>query len=223
MSSGRLELQSAEDAVYEALRGEIVRGLAPGTVLRLNDVAERFAVSTMPVRAALDRLAAEGLVVQRPRRGSVVAPIDLESLLDIYVVRIGLQTVAARYGAERLTDDDVARMQGHFGELVAAGERDDVQMDEYLAAEWELHRVLYEATGRRQLLLLINSYRRQAERYLRVALTGADLVADVKGQKAFVAACERRDPEAAEAATRELLQWTVDRLAVTFTSADQAR
>lgn len=215
-SSGPLQLKSAEDAVFEALRHEILAGLEPDTPLRLNDMAERFDVSTMPVRAALDRLAAEGLVVQRPRRGSVVAPIDLSSLLDIYAIRTGLQSVAARTGVERLTDADIARMQGHLADLVAASRRGNVDLDAYLASEWALHAILYEATGRQALVALIDSYRRQAERYLRLALDRSDFVADLARQQALVAACEQRDAEATEALTRELLQWTVDRLALLF-------
>src|SRR2546426_1115964 len=97
-----LEIKSAEDHVFEALRARILRGLAPGSPLRLAEIADQYGVSMMPVRSALRRLEAEGLIRQLPRRGAVVAPLELSDLEEIQAVRAGLEGYAARLGAERI-------------------------------------------------------------------------------------------------------------------------
>lgn len=212
----RLEIQSAEDVVYEALRREIVAGLPPETGLRLRDLADRFGLSTMPIRTALDRLEADGLVVQRPRRGAVVAPMSRDALNDIYAVRVGLEGVAARLGCERMTSQDLLRMEERLRTLEAAGQPASGSLDAYLESEWSVSMVCYDATGHASLINLIVSFHRQAERYLRAALGDADLLADAARHRALLEACRARDAAGAQAIATEMLEWTVESLADKF-------
>jgi len=205
-----IELRSAEQEVYEALRREIIQGLPPGTPLRLATLADRFAVSTMPVRSALARLQAEGLVVQRPRRSSVVAGLSAEDFLDLYTIRMALEGVAARCGAPHLTAQHVADMWAHLERMRALlkSEQPDTA-EEYLRLEQHLHDICFNASRRPQLIGMIEVYRRQAERYFRLYLgRRLDVRDEVKMQEAWIAACEQRDPDGAEAATRALFDRT---------------
>lgn len=213
---GRLEIQSAEDVVYDALRREIIGGLAPEMELRLRDLAERFGVSTMPIRTALDRLEADRLVVQRPRRGAVVAPMTLEALHDIYAVRIGLEGQAARLGCERMTDKDLADMEQRLRSLEDAGQPISGSLDAYVEAEWSVSMACYRASGHASLLDLIDSFRRQAQRYLRAALGDADLQADAARHRALLKACRAKDASGAQAIATDMLEWTVETLADKF-------
>jgi DNA-binding GntR family transcriptional regulator len=205
-----IELRSAEQEVYEALRSEIIQGLAPGTPLRLATLASRFAVSTMPVRAALARLQAEGLVVQRPRRSAVVAGVSAEDFLDLYAIRMALEGVAARCGVPYLTDQHIADMYAHLERmrtLLKSGHPDTAE--KYLRLDQHLHDICFNVSRRPQLISLIEVYRRQAERYFRLYLgRWLDVKSEVKMQEAWVEACKRRDPDGAEAATRALFDRT---------------
>jgi DNA-binding GntR family transcriptional regulator len=204
-----INLPSAEQAVYEALRGEIIKGLPPGTALRLNELAVRFAVSTMPVRAALARLQAEGLVVQRPRRGSVVAALSAEDFLDLYAIRMAIEGVAARYGVPHLTGQDITTMWQHLDRLRALDADNPDIADQYLQLDQSLHDICYNVCGRPQLIGLIGVYRRQAERYFRLYLDQqSSLPAEIELQQNWVSACEQKSPDAAEAATRALFDRT---------------
>lgn len=205
-----IELRSAEQEVYEALRREIIQGLPPGTPLRLETLAASFAVSTMPVRSALARLQAEGLVVQRPRCSSVVAGLSADDFLDLYAIRMALEGVAARCGVPYLTDEQVADMWTHLEYMRALlkSERPD-NVEEYLRLEQHLHGICFNASRRPQLIRLIEVYRRQAERYFRLYLARRlDIRGEVRMQQAWVAACDQRDPDSAEAAARTLFDRT---------------
>jgi DNA-binding GntR family transcriptional regulator len=205
-----IELRSAEQEVYEALRREIIQGLPPGTPLRLATLASRFAVSTMPVRSALARLQAEGLVIQRPRRSSVVAGLSAEDFLDLYAIRMALEGVAARCGVLNLTDLHVANMYAHLERMRAllSSERPSTA-EKYLRLEQHLHDICFDVSRRPQLISLIAVYRRQAERYFRLYLgRRLDVSDEVKMQEAWVDACQQRDPDGAEAATRALFDRT---------------
>jgi DNA-binding GntR family transcriptional regulator len=98
--------------VTDELRSAIARGeFQPGERLRQQELAQRLGVSREPVRHALRFLEAEGLLVQRPRRGVVVASITNQDVRDLYDVRAAVGGMAARRAAEHLPADfdDAAR------------------------------------------------------------------------------------------------------------------
>ncbi|MHB1525922.1 MAG: GntR family transcriptional regulator [Candidatus Dormibacteria bacterium] len=216
-----LPVASVTDVVYTHLRQLILRQLAPGSPLRLNDLASELGVSTTPVRVAVERLRAEGLVVHQRGKGSSVAPLSVKDLLDIYAVRVGLESVAASRGAPELDDAEIQRMREDVQRLGALNHDDLRDLPTYLEAEWAMHEVCYEAAGHRRLLQEIRSYRRQAERYFRLALAqGMNARDDFHHQQAFFEACAARDGAAAERLARSLLEWTVERVAPMLRMSD---
>src|ERR1700747_1182118 len=94
-------------AVADGIREMIRSGeLPPGTHLRQTDFAERFGVSTTPVREAFVALAREGLVTQDAHRGVVVFRPSLQELDEIYEIRIALEPLATEIAAKQLSEDD---------------------------------------------------------------------------------------------------------------------
>ena len=95
---------TVKSALVENIRDEIIRGhFEPGERLRLEEIAERYAVSTMPVREALRKLEAEGLVKIFPHRGATVCPLSAAELEDIYDTRATLEEVATCLAVPHLT------------------------------------------------------------------------------------------------------------------------
>src|SRR5690606_27242041 len=91
----------ASDVAYARLRSEIIDWqLEPGTPLSEIETAERLGVSRTPVREALARLTAEGLVSSVGRTARV-APLSLELVIELYELREALETHAARLAARR--------------------------------------------------------------------------------------------------------------------------
>jgi DNA-binding GntR family transcriptional regulator len=87
--------------VADRLRSAIAEGeLKPGQRLLQAGLAQQLGISREPIRQALRLLETEGLVVQRPRRGTVVAPLEENIVRDVYDVRAGLDGMAARRAAE---------------------------------------------------------------------------------------------------------------------------
>ena len=88
---------TVKDLLVQQIRSEIIRGnLRPGARLRLRDLADRFKVSTQPIREALSELEAEGLVQAAPRKGAVVTVLTAEELVDLYEIRATLEAMATR-------------------------------------------------------------------------------------------------------------------------------
>jgi DNA-binding GntR family transcriptional regulator len=147
------------DDLARALEDEIVSGaIAPGQVLRQEHVCERFSVSRTPVREALQRLEALGLVTTLPNRGARVRSISATELREAFLIRAELEALVAAQAAPRMTPDDLARMDAadaRFAalteELLAQMRRDDLQdstlVVEWMAANHAFHDVTYEVAA----------------------------------------------------------------------------
>src|SRR2546422_11565220 len=99
--------------VYEHLREEILsEPLEPGAELLEVPLAEQLGVSRGPIREAIGRLASEGLVTVRPRRGAVVRSVSKEEFLELYQVREALELMAVKLAVPRLRPEDIATLQG---------------------------------------------------------------------------------------------------------------
>src|SRR5690606_6315813 len=107
----------ASDRAYRTLLGEIQGGaLPPGTVLGEVEQAARLGVSRTPLREALGRLAADGLVAQQSPRVTVVTAIDADDIRELFEVRRALEEAAARLAAERGDAEAFATLAREFAE-----------------------------------------------------------------------------------------------------------
>jgi len=112
--------RTKRELVYQTLRDAIMRcELAPGRRLLIDDLARQLDVSAIPVREALQLLQSEGLVDNVPHVGATVSPISRQSIDEVFAVMEGLELVAARTAAERMTPADAAALE----QLVAGMDR----------------------------------------------------------------------------------------------------
>jgi len=89
--------RTKQEFVYHTLRGGILRcDLKPNERLVIDELARKLDVSSIPVREALHVLQSEGLVINVPHVGATVAPVSRESIVDVFTVLEGLETVATR-------------------------------------------------------------------------------------------------------------------------------
>ncbi|MFD2030796.1 GntR family transcriptional regulator [Ancylobacter dichloromethanicus] len=134
----------------EALEEDIVAGrLRPGQRLDEAGLAERFGVSRTPIREALIRLSASGLIEMRPRRGAYVALLGPRELVESFELMAEIEAACARLAAQRLGEADrAALIQAHEACCAAVAAGDD---DAYYPANARFHVAIYAATGNRVL------------------------------------------------------------------------
>src|SRR5262245_19072648 len=127
--------------VAERLREEIQHGtLAAGSRLRQNDVAQRFGVSTTPVREAFAQLQAEGLVRIDPHRGAVVFHPSVDDVLEFYEIREALESLAVTHAIPSLQPDVASDLEGLIERM-----RKTEDARKWLKLNDEFHLKLYEA------------------------------------------------------------------------------
>lgn len=101
------------DRVVEVVRERILSGeFPPGMSLSIAGLADELGVSRSPVASALQRLAAEGYVVIRSRRGTVVTDFDTDNFLQGLEVRLALEQFAAPFCIANVTEEDIVELEG---------------------------------------------------------------------------------------------------------------
>ncbi|NOK57614.1 MAG: hypothetical protein GFH27_549303n121 [Chloroflexi bacterium AL-W] len=104
--------QTKQEMVYQTLREAIMRcELAPGQRLVIEDIAHQLDVSHIPVREALQLLQSEHLVANVPHIGATVAAISSDSVIEVFTVMEGLEIVAVRIAATKLTPECTNHIQ----------------------------------------------------------------------------------------------------------------
>ena len=152
---------TAPDMIAESLRDEILRGeLAPGAALRQEELAERFQVSRIPVRDALLRLEAQGLVRIYPNRGAFVISLSADEVREIYDMRILLEGDLIERAVPRMTADHWRRIDAAHAESTRAS-----GTSAWMEGDWTFHRALYEPSGRARQLELVEQLRSTVARY----------------------------------------------------------
>ena len=202
------DLTSSVELVYQRTRRAILTGdYAPGSPLRLQELAAANGVSMIPVREALRLLEAEGFVDTIPNRGARVAPLSMEDLHDVYRTRIVLEAEALRQAFPRITRAHLAKARRLNARLVNQFTRHGyATYDDHRA----FHFLLYEPSGSRWLLRLIGIVWDHTERYRR---QGAPLVAGrLAGEEheRIIAAVEAGNVEGACQALRDHLATSSD-------------
>lgn len=151
------------DSITESLRELIVQGeLGIGVQLKQQALAERFGVSRIPVREALRRLQAEGLIEHRPHHGSVVASRSVQELIEALDIRIGLETRALKLAIPLMKPSD------HRAAREVMKRYDGSESpQEWAELNLEFHMNLYRPCGRERLLQMIEDSVRGIGRHLR--------------------------------------------------------
>lgn len=192
-----LENRTLWQRVHEHLRDEILSNrLQAGTELQETALAESLGVSRGPVREALGRLAAEGLVTVRPRRGAVVRSLSKEEFLEAYQVREALEALAVRLAVPRLSRDELARLQRLTDEMAAWAQRDAVH--EFFEANLKFHEAVVQASANRTLQELYRHLVRQMRPYqMRSLALRGNLRRSVAEHRAILRAARAGDADEA--------------------------
>ncbi len=211
-----LESTKADDIAL-AIEEAIVSGeLAPGSVLRQEHLSEQFQVSRTPIREALRRLAALGLVSFVPNRGVRVRTLSREDLHEAFLVRAELESLATSIAADKITDEELAELEeaeNRFAGLAQemrsrdpGGHRREVS-GQWMRANHAFHDVIYRAANAPLIEQMAKSARRTFSGPAVWAPTDEILDGlyerNVQEHRAIRQALQARSPEGAKAMAHE--------------------
>lgn len=173
MKGTSVSVSLSERAYYE-IRDLIVRvDLAPGDVIREDDLQERLGIGRTPIREALQRLARDQFVTVIPRRGMLVSGVDVTELSMLYETRTILEPYATRLACAR------GRAE-HWEAMATALEgarKSGVSNDDLMAIDRTCHEIVWSAAGNRFLTDTLDMLYAQSDRLWHLYLSD---VADMK-------------------------------------------
>lgn len=198
-------MSSASDYVYGELRRRLMAGsFLPGEPLREEHIATQLSVSRTPVRNAIERLIADGLVTREGRRGAVVLGWQDRDIDEAFELRMLLEPYSAKTAAERATPeqiDELERINQCMLDAVNSGAPDHVgQVQHYNNL---FHHALLEAAQSARVRSLVENLLDMPIIIGSFYFYGRDdMLRSVDHHRQIIAAIRARDPECAEIAER---------------------
>jgi DNA-binding GntR family transcriptional regulator len=210
LTKKRADPRALVDELAARIQARILNGeVAVGARLRQETLAAEFGVSRTPVREALRKLQASGILEVEPHRGAVVRAPNARDIRDAYEVRAELEGAAAEFAATRMRDDqlvalhDAQQLFQNFIAFVIASTRarDGGEADgDWVRANDDFHLVILQGAGNTRLLTVVQDLHRTFPRSLTWAALRANsalLEQNVEEHNEIVDALDCRDPGAA--------------------------
>ncbi|AXT29355.1 GntR family transcriptional regulator (plasmid) [Ruegeria sp. AD91A] len=162
--------QSLPDVIANDLRERILSGeLAEGETIRQEALAEEYDVSRMPIREALKRLNAEGLVQWANNRGGSVTKHSLDEIGEIFDLRILIEVDLFRRAIPNMGPREFARCDEILKQMEASYDENDV--GKWGILNYQYHSALYAASQRKLTNELLDRVNLQSDRYVRMHLS----------------------------------------------------
>lgn len=156
---------SAQEEAYQYLLNAIRMGeLQPGQRIVAEEFAEALDMSRMPIREALRRLSAEGLVAMRANRGAVVKKLSKDEVLEIFEMRAVLEALAAAQAVKKANAADIRELEFLLSRLESV----KTDMSLWITAHREFHEKICAISQSPRLLAQISSLHALIEPLMRV-------------------------------------------------------
>lgn len=201
------EHRTVADYVAETLRDAIIAGqFEDGEELNQVRLAELFKVSRVPVREALRRLQAEGLISAEAHRRAVVIGLDPSRIAEIFEVRAMLEGLALEQAAVRMTPEQLAELRRLCDDADTVADH-----DLWLEHNHAFHKALLAPSGAKTTLALVDQLSRQVERYIRRSGRAVERPKEAgREHRQLVEALEANDVEKAREILRDHIMHTRD-------------
>ena len=198
--------QPLREVVCETLRDAVRRGvLKPGERLMEIQLAEELGVSRTPVREAIRKLELEGYVIMMPRRGTYVADLSIRDINEVFEIRTSLESLASGLASERITEDELEKLQRLLVQIGAYIESGD--MENIVRTDTEFHDLLYQASRNARLVGIISNLREQLTRFRTTSMSyPGRLKATLEEHRKIVEAIAQGDEKAARKAAEHHME-----------------
>jgi len=200
------EKRRSADVAFDAIESLIVRlQIAPGSPVVEAEIVAMTGLTRTPVREALMRMVSGGLVTQQPKRGLVIAPIDVRDYLDLIATRRVLEGLIAKYSARRATS---AQRQALFlaaQEMERAAQQDD--LDAYMRADQHLDRINHSACGNRSAATAVRPLVVHCRRFWYAHQHAGEMIQGARAHREMVDAIATGDETAAAKGSDVLMDY----------------
>jgi len=184
------------DVAFDAIESLIVRlDIPPAAPVVEADIVAMTGLTRTPVREALMRMVASGLVVQQPKRGLIVSPIDMREHLDVIATRRALERLIAQASARRASTDQKRALLQAADHMQDAAERDD--LDAYMQADQALDRINHTACANRSAAFAVRPLVMHCRRFWYAYQHAGDVMEGARAHRLLAQAIDSGEEDAA--------------------------
>ena len=199
----KLRRLSLTETAYSSVREQILLGhLRPGAEFSELELAEQLSMSKTPVREALGRMVAEGLVEAFPRRGYRVTPVTVKDINDLFAIRAMAEGAAAAMAAPNLTAEDLSHL-----EVLANAHYDPAKgptIHSFVKANHDFHMAIAQGSGNPRLVAMVSTHLDECARLFYLGARSRDVNPETNNDhRRIVEELWFRDGEKARAAVVE--------------------
>jgi len=190
------------DEIFALLKDRILsHKLPPGDKINIDQLARELQVSNIPIREALSRLVAEGLVRMVPFKGMFVNDMTIEELDDIYEIRIHLECAAVRKAVLAASDTEMRDLLDRLDKMsLTLGDENGDKHDLITQMNADIHGMILQYCGNATMEALITMYIERIQRYIsyiRSELDTETLEMECQEHRDIIKSMVERDSEAA--------------------------
>jgi len=198
-----LKRENLGNQVFEQVKEMIVRGEIPaGKRMIESEIAESMGISRTPVREAVHKLGAEGLLKPLPRGGYVVRGLALPDIEETFEIRSILESFAAYLAANRHSSKEILPLEKKMEEFQRYLDRDDLK--ELTRINTEFHELLYALSRSQKLIKMIHDLRDEIYFLRKMILNSVDMARlSNKDHREIIKAIKKREDKKVEKLVRD--------------------
>ncbi|GHA55358.1 GntR family transcriptional regulator [Photobacterium aphoticum] len=183
----KINKQSLEEQATDYLRQQIVNGdMAQGEKIVESTLAKDLELSRSTVRMALNSLAHEGLIVQKPYVGWQVITLEDDDLWELYHLRVALESQAAAMAAEKASDQDKEDLRQLYQEYCALCASTPTDSQAISEADFNLHKKIVEVSNSKRMEKIYSQIANQLQSYLSMTHQDYDLAQSGLSHEAMI-------------------------------------
>lgn len=195
---------SSAQRLKDSLENDIINGrFAPGERLDPEALEKAFNVSRTPIREAIQQLAASGLLVVVPKKGTFVARIGVDQLIEMFEVMAELEGMCGRLAARRISAEELVQLRAALDRCEASAQQEG-DPDDYYYENEVFHQCIYGASHNAFLADEVQQLKQRLKPYRRLQLRVRSRMArSMQEHRDIYKAIEAGDAVAAESAMRQ--------------------
>jgi len=199
----RLKRENLSNQVFEQIKEMIVRGEIPaGKRMIENEIAKSMGISRTPVREAVHKLEAEGLLDPLPKGGYVVRGLDISDIEEIFEIRSILESFASYLAAHRHSNKEIVPLEEKMEEFQKYLDKHD--LNELAKINTDFHELLYALSKSPRLVKMIHNLRDEIYFLRKIILQSVDMARlSNKDHKEIIKAIKKREAKKVESLMRD--------------------
>jgi len=208
---GQINENTLTNEIADIVRERILKGeYQIGEKIKESSIAQELNVSRTPIREAFKMLEEEGLLDYLPNRGCYAKGFTKRDVSDIYTVREALEEIAMTWACERITDEEIDKLEEQCELMDFYTKKRDVQ--KILTMNSSFHDIIYNSTGSRFLAQVLRSYKGYLDKTRKSVFYREEFLDSIQEEhKAIFEAVKSRDKDLAVAAIKKHLASSKER------------